>query len=495
MVTFTKKYRIISAAGILIITLIYFTGIWKSDENIDAAAFTKLRKARVERKENIIRYFNGIQQLAEGIKDDKTMLDFFMLLKSNSQVITNDMEFEIDKYFVNKYGNFYDILFIDNTGYVMHSILKESDYHKNLFEGNLAGTKLARNIRNKSGSYFVDYEYYSPSDEPAAFFAVSVDYGGELHGWFVLQCSINNLNTILSNREGLGRTGEVYLVNKDKLMLSESRFIEDDTILKLKVDTHAVKEALANNEGERIIEDYRGIKVFSSFEKFDYFGNTWIVIAEIDEDEVVTDFYRKNEDYLLDKVFEYVEKNPGVSYPPRNISTEKKRVDMNEFAEIPPGDILYTKGVSTCTGVAIMYPERFAYLTHISPTDEIYSSDLFSRLFRNSGKTDFLGEIVRRIKYYHLFPYELRNLQFVVAAPHKDSFKAVVNKLLDNGLDLSNIKLMYKPGMRGVNMQVNLGNNSVEVEWYTGSSVFLTHAADMESLGRIVMNIARGNFE
>ena len=48
------------------------------------------------------------------------------------------------------------------------------------------------------------------------------------------------LNNITSNREGLGETGEVYIVNKDGIMITESRF-EKGNVLKTKVDSLPVK--------------------------------------------------------------------------------------------------------------------------------------------------------------------------------------------------------------------------------------------------------------
>ena len=42
------------------------------------------------------------------------------------------------------------------------------------------------------------------------------------------------------NRKGMGQTGEVYVVDKDGYMITESRFI-DDAILKQKVDTEPIR--------------------------------------------------------------------------------------------------------------------------------------------------------------------------------------------------------------------------------------------------------------
>ena len=91
---------------------------------------------------------------------------------------------------------------------------------------------------------FVEFEYYPPSNEAAAFFSVVLTDDEKHIGWVVLQCETNSLNAILQQKKGLGRTGEVYLVNKKKLMLSESRFMADSTILRQKVDTQAVLQAI-----------------------------------------------------------------------------------------------------------------------------------------------------------------------------------------------------------------------------------------------------------
>jgi len=66
----------------------------------------------------------------------------------------------------------------------------------------------------------------------------------------------------------LGETGEIYLVNKDKYMISPSRFKEDVT-LKQEVDTVNVEKCVMHKDKKHISEvkevtilsDYRGITV------------------------------------------------------------------------------------------------------------------------------------------------------------------------------------------------------------------------------------------
>lgn len=484
-----KRIVLVSIASILTLFVTFYLIDSKPRGDIKAATFSRLERIRKAKKQETIEYFDNVRRLASGVKDDKVMLDFFDTLRQDDYLPDSSLEYEIDKHYVNKYGDFYDILFVDSTGYVFHSIRKESDYRKSLSEGDLSHTRLARALEQKSGDQFVEYEFYSPSDEPAAFFVVLLQDGSEHIGWVVLQCSINRVNTMLTDRKGLGRTGEVYLVNTDKLMLSDSRFMEDSTVLRLKVDTWAVKEALRNNVGERIIEDYRETRVFSSFEKFDLFGTSWIIIAEVDEDEVITEHYRKYKKYFEKEFRRYLADLPRTKHVLEDTSHTRKRIDIGEFAKATPGTVLQTNGVSTCSAITILFPNRFGYLTHLSPTDEIYISNPLTKLFLKERKSDFLGELIRRVTYYDVYPYELKKLQFVIIAPHHNGFGNAVDRILDKGMELGNIKFLYNPDARGANVLLDVADNSIEVEWYSEQFAFLEYASDVEDLGTILKNI------
>jgi methyl-accepting chemotaxis protein len=87
---------------------------------------------------------------------------------------------------------------------------------------------------------------------------------------------------MLSDREGLGESGETYLVNKEKLMVSESRFARD-AILKTRVDTFGVNEGLLGRSGVAVYNDYRNFPVIGSWHPVQY--TNWMLLAEIDQKE------------------------------------------------------------------------------------------------------------------------------------------------------------------------------------------------------------------
>src|SRR3546814_611971 len=95
----------------------------------------------------------------------------------------------------------------------------------------------------------------------------------------------------MQSAAGMGESGETYLVGSDHLMRNASRFSEESTILKTKVDGETVKAALAGEEGVREIVDYRGNPVLSVFRPIDFLGVRWAIIGEIDIAEMMAPVY------------------------------------------------------------------------------------------------------------------------------------------------------------------------------------------------------------
>lgn len=97
----------------------------------------------------------------------------------------------------------------------------------------------------------------------------------------------------MQQRDGMGKTGETYLVGPDKLMRSDSFLDPANHSVKASfanpskgmVDTEAVREALAGDTEAKIIMDYNGNPVLSAFAPVKLGDTVWALIAEIDESE------------------------------------------------------------------------------------------------------------------------------------------------------------------------------------------------------------------
>ena len=119
--------------------------------------------------------------------------------------------------------------------------------------------------------------------------------------WIILSVKIDAINQIMYENNpynGLGKTGETYLVGSDLLMRSTSRF-NQNSVNKIKVTSLSVNNAFKGITNTIIIKDYRKIKVISSFDRIITDGLNWVILAEMDWDEVLIPVYRFRNNILF----------------------------------------------------------------------------------------------------------------------------------------------------------------------------------------------------
>jgi len=96
------------------------------------------------------------------------------------------------------------------------------------------------------------------------------------------------LNSIVANNASLGKTGESYIVNRNGLMITESRMVKD-AVLNQKVDTEPVKLFRTQKKNMAgVYRDYRGTLVLGASEGDHIdkeFGLGWTVVVEMDASE------------------------------------------------------------------------------------------------------------------------------------------------------------------------------------------------------------------
>jgi class 3 adenylate cyclase len=103
-------------------------------------------------------------------------------------------------------------------------------------------------------------------------------------GVAIITANTNLIDQILLNRQGLGNTGESYLVNVDKTLISESRFIKN-AAFKQKISTMPANLCIDNAQNYvGRYHDYRGVLVFGASNCMEDLGLTLFV--EIDDSEV-----------------------------------------------------------------------------------------------------------------------------------------------------------------------------------------------------------------
>jgi len=190
----------------------------------------------------------------------------------------------------NKTYGYYDLFLIGPTGDVVYSATREADFATNMVKGKFSDSGLADAYRAamKGNVSLIDFSAYAPSNgAPASFIAAPVNYQGKTVGVVALQMPLGALNKVMQESAGLGETGESYLIGSDMLMRSDSRFEKEPTILKRKVDSLAVREALAGKTGIQVYKDYHGMDAWGAYTPLKINGLNWALVAEIDDEEVM----------------------------------------------------------------------------------------------------------------------------------------------------------------------------------------------------------------
>ena len=234
---------------------------------------------------------------------------------------------DLHKFFARavKIFGFEDMMLVDaDTLDIIYSYEKTSELGTNLENGPYANTLLGSKVRamrqqkDRDDFKIVDFEPYRPNFGRPMGFAISPVFdGAQMTGMLLLQFPIDNFNKVLTGdfrwkEEGMGETGETYLVGPDGTMRSRSRFMYSDpegfikvlrqssvptsvvdqiarqgnVLCFLPVDSPASEAALNGQSGIMETTDYRGEKVLSAYGPLELDSLRWGVLAEMDMSEV-----------------------------------------------------------------------------------------------------------------------------------------------------------------------------------------------------------------
>ncbi|HIJ77901.1 MAG: response regulator [Desulfobulbaceae bacterium] len=221
------------------------------------------------------------------------------------QALTDPFQADIQK-FTSLYG-YHDFLLLDPAGNILYSVMAGDDLGRNIFSGQFAGNLFSHACRQalQSGEIiFSDLEHFDSSgDELDSFIVKTIkDKHGKTLGLIALQIPMEQIDQLMQNRVGMGRTGETFLIGNDLIMRSDSWKENGGTALKTRVETdlvnswlhqHGSVESDTKDHSHHAAIQYpnhRGIKVFgvieelTTLEKFDIH---WAVVAEVTAEETL----------------------------------------------------------------------------------------------------------------------------------------------------------------------------------------------------------------
>ena len=277
-----------------------FLGLWSSkligDALIDRS-YRQLEAVREIKKTQVQKFFDDCEAKLNTLVEAVTTLRQGRLEDILAAQFSEGQE-DFFVGYIDQYG-YTDLLLISPSGDIFYTVAHEADDGTNLLTGPYKDSGLGQLVQTVLQSQrfgIADFSQYKPRNQaPTAFIARPVlDAQDQVQLVVALALGIDPINAIMEQREGMGETGETYLVGPDMRMRSDS--YRDPTHHSVEasfarpdqgsVETLAVEKALGGGSGAEILENYNGKRVLSAYTPMLIGDTTWVLVAEIEEGEI-----------------------------------------------------------------------------------------------------------------------------------------------------------------------------------------------------------------
>lgn len=292
---------ILSLVPLVLVTIIAINKATRALQDEAVGKFTAVQQAK---RNHIQDYFENLYTTVGIIQEDPFMRQcistFNNVFKDAGNTVDDDgwrtiVEFKQEpiKKMVADHG-FNDLMLISPDGYIVYSAAQRADLGLNIGEGTLADTGIGRAfeaIRNDADAKRVieDFSAYAPASGKQVAFIVAPmrQERQERVGYLAVQLSANKINAIVQQRDGIGETGESYLVGRHagNTGLRSDRIVKPGRIGDAKSDEY-IDLAIEGRSGEGIKTDRTGEKEFVRYDPVEIDGLDWALLTTGAADEV-----------------------------------------------------------------------------------------------------------------------------------------------------------------------------------------------------------------
>ena len=283
------------------------------------ATFQKLQSVQENKKAQIEELVQKWLRDATVISQNALIVD---TLESFSSLFQDDGTFDSTMYqfteefnlgnslhlFKEQYG-YEDLLIIQRNGRIVYTLNQESDLGQNVLTGDLKDSSLGQCFqRGLQAVVIQDFAAYAPSDnQQIAFVAGPIFKGKDVMGVLVLKITEDPLNAIVQRREGMGETGESYVVGRsDSLTVYRSDRIVQKEEIGSQVFGEGVKHALSGQSGSMISTRNDETLELVSYDSLDLPQLEWGLISSMNLEEAITPRLEgEDEDFFAKYIRQY----------------------------------------------------------------------------------------------------------------------------------------------------------------------------------------------
>lgn len=172
----------------------------------------------------------------------------------------------------------------------------------------------------------VSVDYYAGKDRTEK--SILQSYKSLSMLWEVAKVAVEakGFDALPVQMESIFQSLDIYMVDKTGHFVSNPRFWPTAADSNLRADTDAVGSGISGERATRIIKDYRGIDVISSFGKVIYGGEEFVLLVEIDvaeaEGPVLSPWYYSDEIGII--IIAFIGLYMTFTYKPRKLDSRTK---------------------------------------------------------------------------------------------------------------------------------------------------------------------------
>ncbi len=283
-------------------SVIGVVSLTKSGSIIRQQSFEKLNIAQEVKKAQVENFFIRSQSDILVVSGNSFLLDIIENLSQAFDSEGNNVQPGIFDYYDSLHGNaikkfvdlykFEDMLLVEPGGSIVYSANKRPDLGQNLITGKLKDSPLGVAIRNGVDKVtIVEFAPYAPENNSNLAFLIApisnpdASVTDAVAGFVIIKMNNTSLNTIAERRQGMGKTGETFIVSTSEGKIA---YRTDSSAGNFSIGMDAsmgyINDAFSGKSGIGIYHE-KGIEQLVSYMPLEIEGLNWVVISKIDSDE------------------------------------------------------------------------------------------------------------------------------------------------------------------------------------------------------------------